>query len=284
MMNVRRLIQQRAISAFLNERFTLPVVTFPTLQAPSRTKNYMKVGQAFDYLLRFYIERENGFCDERWTANAARAVSVPLREDTIEEYEAYEEKKQACLPFLEKARQVHSTYLSSGIVTDDVFKACLDLSSLDRVAREGELPDDVGIYDAGDITDLRQLYTIIPQGTFQASDILLNPAIKTGRTEVIGDTDLFLDNKLIDIKTTIRSMVERQVFHQVVVYTLFASKYGIYGREGGMDCTTGIYFSRHGLLALFNVKALCTTKYQKTVTEFMALAKETATIAKTTGA
>jgi hypothetical protein len=264
-MNITRLIREKAIIDFFASHFAYPEFHFPPLKAPPRTRNYAQVGQAFDYLLRFSLERKTGVRQSEWVADFAGNPAIPDNEEE-------EQEQQKALYLLEKAHRAHERYLHDGVITYGLLKACLDLALLDKVLREGRLPDKVGTYNLSDMKDLHALYFLIPDHFLSSSDILLNPMIKTGKTGIRGDVDLYLDGCLIDIKTTKSSRLEIDMYHQVIAYYLFADCYG-FGEESPQEKKpirhAGIYFSRHGFLARIDIQALCMSSYIETIADFL---------------
>jgi hypothetical protein len=269
-MNITRLIEERAIIEFFKSHFAFPELHFPPLKAPPRTTNYARVGQAFDYLLRFSVERNVGIRQSEWVADFAGNPAIPDNEEE-------EQKQRTILRLLGKAHRAHERYLHDGVITYGLLTACLDLALLDKVLREGRLPDEVGTYNLYDMKDLSTLCSIIPDQLLSSSDILLNPVIKTGKTGIRGDVDLYLDGCLIDIKTTKNSVLRTDMYHQIIAYYLFADSYGfdeasLQGKKPLRHA--GIYFSRHGFLARIDIKALCTSSYTETVAAFLRLVSQ----------
>ncbi len=136
-MNVTTLIQQQCIKDFLRENTKFPRPAFPTLQAPSRSQNYRQVGQAFDYLLRFQLERTYGDRvrnggPENWIASRGIAMLEP---EEIPLHAAFEQAKNA-----------YYRYIASGQVSDEIIHACLDLALLDKIVREGQAWPGMGIF------------------------------------------------------------------------------------------------------------------------------------------
>src|SRR5690349_20615427 len=102
--------EYREIRTALLQSFPFPCRQdrFPTLKAPPQTNNYLLMGQAFDYLLRFYIQRHNSSAPKQshWVADC---VYAELDEENIF-YGAFpREQEQAAQPFLDKAHEHHET-------------------------------------------------------------------------------------------------------------------------------------------------------------------------------
>ncbi len=105
------------------------------------------------------------------------------------------------------AEKHHQTYLQNGVLTDELISASLRLACLDGSARGGNErfnKDGLTHLDEGDITDLRQLMSVVPEQDFKAQKVChLNPTFGfASRLVGGGDADIIIDDKIIDIKTT----------------------------------------------------------------------------------
>lgn len=220
------------------------------LLAPPRTKHYGLVGGAFDYLLRFYLERLNTNAKTyTWVAHLALTL--------IPENSRKFRLAQQCL---EHAEQRHAEYLKSGVVTDDLLVSTLHLATLDVILRAGSgviREEHLIRVDELDVQDLRELIAIVPESSFKAQHAcILNPAFGWGSHLVGGaDADLILDDLLIEIKTTKYLKLDRSYVDQMIGYQVLLKLGGICGylsRDFQADdyelTQIGVYFARHGYL------------------------------------
>jgi hypothetical protein len=227
--------------------------------APPLTTNYALVGTAFDYLLRFYLERLNpNTKTQGWVAG----LGVLFIED--------EQTRKLAKETFRDAEKHHQAYLRDGILTDELISASLHLACLDGSARGGsERFDKDGLtnLDERDIADLRQLISVIPEQDFKVQKAShLNPTFGfASRLVGGGDADIIIDDKIIEIKTTKNLKLEPKHIHQLVGYYILLSL-------GGLDVKGGnnfhyldeiseinnlsIYFSRHGYLHIIKTKDL----------------------------
>src|ERR1700730_16942691 len=98
------------------------------LLAPPRTTNYGILGSAFDYLLRFYLERLNPVAKtSEWVAEECVKA---LRQEAHPSHELAQR-------FLDDARQHYQTYIHTGILKDDLVSSALRLAYIDVVYRAG---------------------------------------------------------------------------------------------------------------------------------------------------
>lgn len=224
----------------LDQTFPKPSVSIDTeRQADPQTTNYALIGTAFDYLLRFKLEREYSEVDSKpWIAQTGLALAQATNgADHLEELFA-------------DAENHHQEYLASGELTDEFLARILDLARLDGIYRAGRWADDFGEAADGDLDDLRQLYSIIPAEQFHGADsLLLNPDFGSASKLVGGaDADIVLDNTLIDIKTVKVATLKSDYWRQLVGYAVLADI--TFDELDQMPRFTdfGIYFARHGTL------------------------------------
>lgn len=218
--------------------------------APPLTMNYALVGTAFDYLLRFYLERINPSTKTRaWVAE----FSAGFIED--------DQTRELALKSLEDAHQHHQIYLQNGVLSDELISASLRLACLDGSARGGDNrfnKDGLTNLDERDFTDLRQLMSLVQEQDFKAQKAChLNPTFGYASRLIGADADIVIDDKIIDIKTTKNLKLEPRHIDQLVGYYVLLSLGGMDVKGGSnfhyLDKISGInnlciYFSRQGYL------------------------------------
>ncbi|MXR19237.1 hypothetical protein [Halobacterium bonnevillei] len=214
-------------------------------RAEPQTSNYTLIGTAFDYVLRFHLERHYEGVDSRpWVAQQG----VTFGEFGYEDEEI--DTDRPLQEILADAQDLHHEYLETGEMTDDLLAATLDLARLDWIYRSGRISDDFGQASEGDIKDLRRLYQIIPESEFTGADtVLLNPTFGSASRLVNGaDADLVLDGSLIDIKTVKDPDLKASYWRQLVGYAVLADIAADELEPMPEFSSLGIYFSRHGEL------------------------------------
>ena len=266
----------------VRNNFAKPKFNAGPLIVEPQTKNYGLVGTAFDYLLRFKIERENESGTRPWIAsslgNPSFSADSELPEARLDIDIDYVSKRAASVTKINtEARTLHEVYLKTGSMTDALIESALKLATIDIVFRTGRYDDHIGIVDPLDVADLSNLYQLIDDSKFKSSQTCyLNPTFGIGSELVNGaDADLIIDGALIDIKTTKKSDFSWAYFDQLVGYFLLHA----------IDCEHrnvpisiqkfGIYFSRHGCLFLMNIDDLISeTKLADVVHLFKNLVKQ----------
>ena len=224
--------------------------------APPLTLKPQLVGIAFDYLLRFHLERINvGSKTSAWAAEEGVNFLYPF-EGTWDKYEKAK-------GHLDGARKLYQLFIHDGVLTDELILAALRLAYLEGTRRSGIFNEaDLETSDERDIADLRQLMSLVREQDFSSRKACyLNPTL--GSTE--SNADLIIDDKLIDIKTTRSLVLDRRDLHQLVQYYILLSVEGIdVGRKRHINyfeevCEVNqicIYFSRHGYFHVMKIADL----------------------------
>jgi len=291
--------QFRDLKERLREDFPRPKIKLKgEIIAPPKTKNYGIIGTAFDYLLRFKLEREfkeNTESREYWVADRAIESirkSMVFKETKPEEIKSGDGKKiskkdrknmagflslvnrkraNSRTAFYQKvdnlyreAKLNYESFISTGTFTKELAKSSMVLAKLDLYVRAGILDDTISIYAEEDIQDLEKLYKIIPIKEFEPKKrIILNPTFGKGSSMFFGaDADVILDNKLIDSKTTKNLKIDRSQINQLLCYTIASRIGGINENENLKDEieVVGIYFSRYGQLWTIPLKEFGTNE------------------------
>lgn len=240
-MSLTSFLEDEDVQKKFTEEFKLPKFEIISeLKAPPLTKNYALIGTAFDYLMRFYLKRLNpNAITQEWVA-----------EHSISRI-ANKKIKKIAEGIVKQAKINYDNYIKTGEINEEVLKSCIYLAQIDSVYRSGILDERMGNVESLDIQDMRNLFSLINPEYFKAKkNCLLNPTFGKGSSLVGGaDTDLVIDDILIDIKTTKYLNLTREHFDQIVGY-YFLSLIGKLSNSprGHKVNHIGIYFSRHGIL------------------------------------
>lgn len=204
----------------------------PTLVAPLDTKSASLVGTAFDYLLRFEIERT-----QKVTLHKVPWIAELSFERIRKHYAltpAGRRRKNpgsfflGCEALFEKAKSSYVSYISNPRPSDQdklaVSRACIDLARFDLVYRIGCL-DDIGQPKRpADLEDLVQLLRCLRiDSLLIAEQFWLNPNFGIGSDLLHGaDADLIAGNVLIDVKTTVNPSLSGNMLNQLLGYFLLS--------------------------------------------------------------
>ena len=234
------------VSIVLDSTFEKPDIRLDTpRQAEPQTSNYALIGTAFDYVLRFWLERQyDDATSKPWVAHTGHELAQLMEIDV----ETNDGRKMSTV--LANAEQNHQEYLDTGKMTDELLASTLDLARFDWVYRSSQPPKNLGEAASGDIDDLRQLYTIIPESEFMgATSVLLNPKFGSASQLVSGaDADIILDGTLLDVKTVKEPTVKPDYWRQLVGYTILADLASDEFEDRPEITEVGLYFARHGVV------------------------------------
>lgn len=250
--------------------------------APPLTNHYGLVGTAFDYLMRFYLERLNPKAiTHKWIAehalyilasglenpakvedpaqlkNLDKALNIAEQINKADLNLTYVDLVEKAADIIKKSKNEHSNYIKSGKMSDELINSTILLSQLDPIFRAGVVDKNIGVIDNKDVEDLSNLISLVDPKTFKGNELcLLDPTFGKASILVGGaDVDLVIDDMMIDIKTTKKLELKRGYFNQLIgYYTL----YKIGGIDGMLEKheikRLGIYFSRYSHLHVINIE------------------------------
>ena len=302
-MSLTSFLKIPAVKALFRTEFPVPKIpaalTQNILRAPPPppvTRNYALVGSAFDYLLRFYLERTNPsyltVSGEKWIAEKSVDVygeypewnAPPNHTPIPEEVEYHEVMLPARLrAAIRTAKTMHAKYLQDGEPTDDLLTICIMLAKLDAYYRAGILNETFDQNaDRGDLTDLRNLLSLAAECMSDLTTTrhcLLNPEFGSASILVGGaDADIIVDGTLIDIKTTKHLKLTQDYYNQLIGYYMLSRLADsiVGGRKDITITHLAVYFSKHGLLHTIPITNIITDeqRFAKFTKVFEAGARE----------
>lgn len=242
-MSLTTFVEHPTIRGALNKhcplKKELKPLSRPHMVAAPLTKNYAQVGVAFDYFIRFYLERLNlDFSKEfGWVAGGAlRFVEVGSQQ-----HKDFTE-------IINNAAIQKQNYLESGEITDELLSSILKLSTLEPIYRAKRGFEHVGRAETEDINDLKNLIETINESDWTCKNrCWLNPSFNASILVGGADADIVLDDMLIEIKTVKRFCVSRQHLNQLIGYYILDCIAGIdeITKPSSIN-KIGIYFSRYG--------------------------------------
>ena len=236
------------------------------IQVEPRSDRFSLLGTAFDYLLRFDIQRRSPHAvASRWVAEAAPEIvwrqigsaSVGLdllRDADPKRYLPPAKVALRMRAILEAATAAVAAHLTRQVPNAgelaDLAAHAIRLAKLDPVYRAGRLEPGFDEANAGDAGELVALLTVVPFDAFPLHEpLLLNPNF--GQTsELVGgaDADLIAGDLLADFKTTKKGEIEVGNLDQVPGYLLLARKQRSVDPAFPEIRRIGLYFCRHGYL------------------------------------
>jgi hypothetical protein len=215
------------------------------LLAPPLTTSYGLVGTAFDYLLRFSIEKLNtNTRTGAWIADQGLAKVCACCSRAI---------ATKAIHCLGEAKKRHRAFLRSSrtLPPPALIEAAVWLASLDTVFRCGFTSPKMFTPPPRALTkDLQAMLSLVQPEHFLAKRrCVLNPTFGRG-SELVGgaDGDLIIDGTLIDVKTSKHLKFEREFFNQVAGYYALSCIGGVDGCTKAEIKHLAIYYARYGVL------------------------------------
>jgi len=230
------------------------------LQVPPLTANYQIVGGAFDYLLRFLLQRINPSArDTAWMAERGVEL-IGLGPDAAPDSDvptiSRHPKRLKAAAYLADAKRQHRAYVESGQVTAELLVAVNRLAHLDTACRSG--PDRVdwhaiGYMNPDDATDLKAMLQLVDEKTFRASRLcLLKPRLAAAELVGGADPDFILDDCIVDVRSGREARIDARDFYQLVGYYLLVGLGGVSRPDRTPEqcpiTSLGIYLARFGQL------------------------------------
>jgi hypothetical protein len=234
------------------------------LRVESRSPRYMLVGTAFDYLLRFELQRRaphaipgtlvaDSAPECIWQPGCFLSLGMDHRQMPAQEAEMLAEKeaKRARI-IVENAKKALAEYVKSEApdrgTQADLAAHAIRLAKLDDMSRALRLDASFAEADQVNVEELLALLAIVPFNTLLHDKVLLlNPTFGDSSRLVGGaDADLIAGDTLIDFKTTKSGEVTAENLDQLLGYFLLGRN------EHRSDPTfpainrLAIYFCRHG--------------------------------------
>ncbi len=258
----------QSVRNLFKELFALPKLTTKNLQivSDSISTNSKIIGSAYDYLLRFTIEKyysektySNGWIAERQLRHFRHdnIFNGPIPDLNMDEIKKLFEKQnkenhKVINTFNILKKEVNKYINTSAAISDKVIEASLFFSRLDLFHRIGQTARkyilDTSIKD--DILDLRKVIHNTDINLFKPNEkAILNPTFGIGSKLVGGaDADLIIDNTLIDIKVAKEMVLKRNYFNQLIGYYILYLIGGIANFKNITIDSIGIYFARYNYL------------------------------------
>lgn len=235
------------------------------LKVEPRTKRYMLVGTAFDYLLRFELQRLAPHAQSgRWIAEYAPELiykengSTAVARDLLigapsDIYMLPEKVAICCREIISNAKHDLAKYVNAQQPTYELKHLlaghAIRLAKLDSVVRASRLEPTFQHADPDDVEDLLSLLDIAPFESLLSDVLMLNPDFgETSRIVGGADADLISSDLLIDFKTTKKGEMGASDLDQLLGYLFLARKQRNIKPEFPAIDRLGLYFSRHGYL------------------------------------
>jgi hypothetical protein len=236
------------------------------LRVPLRTKRWMLLGTAFDYLLRFELQRRAPHAiTRRWAAEDAPGrmwqpdnfdyLSMDPHETAPEEAEEVaKQQARRASDVVERAKAADAAYLKAegpGRSTQAELAAhAIRLGKLEEFYRSRQFDPTFEEADPEDVEELLDLLSVVPfEALLHDKVLFLNPEFGEA-TRLVGgaDADLIAGDALIEFKTTTAGEAKPEHVDQLLGYFLLARHRRRAEPTFPEVKRFAIYFTRHGYL------------------------------------
>jgi hypothetical protein len=277
-MSLTSLLKNKEIYSKFKETFPKPRFSSSRkLLVHPLTKNWVNVGHAFDYLLRFHLNQKFPKVtkdNKNWIAHHGLEI--------IENWNGTPHIYKAAKNIVKNAEIQHKQFLKTGQLDDNLIRSCILLSKIDAIYRTGGsyYPDSLKDFlhvDNLDIQDLKNLIAIVPFEEFRPQiGISLNPTFGLGSVCAGGaDADLIIDNCIIDIKVTKDVQQVRNPYIFLKYWFQCLGYYTLYRIDTQEDLSSnisypgfpeikidqiGFYFARYGYLCKYRIDQIIDEK------------------------
>jgi hypothetical protein len=251
-------------------RPALPRKIAAPLKVKPRTDHYVLVGTAFDYLLRFELQRRAPHAvsgpwiaesapDTAWHKTERGAVSslsagAQFRNKMAVPFMQWDQLAKCFERILAAAKdavaEFSKTKSPNRQTKEDLAAHSLRLAKLDDVCRSLRLDPHFQTVDPLDVDDLVNLLEIAPIDELErGTPLLLNPRFEESAETVGGvDADLIAGDLLVDFKTTKYGEVQDDYLDQMLGYLLLVRNHHQVNKTFPEVTRLGLYFCRHGHL------------------------------------
>jgi len=245
LMSLTSLVSMRDVKAKISalRPKTSRKISMP-LKVKPRSDHYWLVGTAFDYLLRFELQRRAPHAVAKgWVAELACII-------TLEGSDVAEHARNV----VEKAKLAVAAYVKSELPTRPaqvhIASHAIRLAKLDAMWRAHKFDPSFDEADQEDIEDLLDMLAIVPFNSLIHSNLLLlNPTFGLS-SELVGgaDVDLITGDMLVDFKTTKRNEIAAGDLDQLLGYFFLARNQRRLDSRFPQIKRLAFYFCRHGYL------------------------------------
>jgi hypothetical protein len=233
------------------------------------------LGQAFDYLIRIWLETNcetvhDPHTDFRyrgdWTSSMGYTHSryadgydpEKVRDHTIGEEDDYDRA-------FKRAEKKRELFNKTGMNVNDAIDASLVYSGLDHNIGLDDGTLRVNSFEGDVVTELQDLFHVLrEQDTLIGESVIISPIFGERSFVLEGHADFIINDALIDVKVTEDPAFKPEYWRQLLAYYILndihrelrAAKIDSYGSDVPYPelSAVGIYFARYGELQMINVE------------------------------
>ncbi len=245
------------------------------IRVPHKAYNHALLGQAFDYLIRIWLETkcETIHDPHKTISNVSTdwlslvsysGLSYDGTNDFDENQFRKSQQNQKYKKSYERARKKHQHFTKTGLNVNDAIDASLVYSGLDYDVGFDNGPLHANSFEKDIVTELQDLFHVLrEQKTLIGGSVIISPVF--GRRSFIleGHGDFIIDDMLVDVKVTENPTFKPRYWRQLLTYYILNHNHREITHAGiddyGSDVDhpelskVGIYFARFGKLQIIDM-------------------------------
>ncbi len=286
-MSIKIFIRRPEVGPLLNAllpTFPRPRKIGAPLRVAPRTEHYALVGTAFDYLLRFELQRRAPHAKTRkWAAEYALEIIYHedgkggvVLEDLFwnadpDHYMSPEEVAERSRDIVQQAKASVTAYVINKSPTrsdqEQMAIYAIHLAHLEEVYRRMYLDPNFQQVDGEDVQDLLELLAVVPfDSLIDHQTLLLNPDFGASSQAVSGtDEDLITGDCLVNFKTTKSEEIKSVYLASLASFLVLARHERLTDPAFPVINRLGIYFCRHGYFWTMDVGCLIENPHFKSL-------------------
>lgn len=253
-------VRDRLAADFPKPRLVLSA----SLRVAPASPNRALIGTAFDYLVRFHLQRTHAIAmSYTWVAERAlEKISIfgdnGLLFETPAGYVSSGDVRDRIRRYLKQAQTTVKRFVDGGPLSDDLIRVTLRLAYCDLFYRSYRYDPLFGRASRAQVNELRALISEVDWSQWRAKRCcLLNPSFGKGSEWIGGaDADVLLDDTLIDIKTTANLVLTTKDWRQILCYAALNEHFPIGGSRPRRIRRLGFYFARYGYFITWPIAEL----------------------------
>lgn len=246
------------------------------IRAAHNSYEHSLLGQAFDYLIRIWLETNCETVHDPhtdllrfggdWTTSMGYAPSryadgydpEKTRDYTIGEEDEYGRA-------LERAKKKRELFNKTGMNVNDAIDAALVYSGLDHNIGFDDGTLQVNSFEEEIVTELQDLFHILrEQDALIGESVIISPVFGERSFILEGHADFIIDDTLIDVKVTEDPTFKPRYWRQLLAYYILndihrelqTTEVDSYGSDVPYPelSTVGVYFARYGELQMIDIE------------------------------
>lgn len=224
------------------------------------------LGQAFDYLVRIWLEKQCETVKDPYGAKSRGGDWTSHIDYSHNQawYDLPKERRDVINDAQERAAKKREQFVETGMNVNDAIDASLVFSGLERNVGFEEGTIESNSFEDDIVTELQELFQLLrKQDDLVGKSVIISPTFGERWFILEGHADFIVDNTLFDVKTTEDPRFQPAYWRQLLAYyvlndihrEVIANEVDTRGNEISYPELTavGIYFARYGVAKTIDI-------------------------------